>query len=289
VFSASALYSTSVSANRTTTLLHRSGRVLPVGAGSAREGTGVLLDQAGSAREGTGALLDQAGSAREGTGALLDQAGSAREGTGALLDQAGSAREGTGAAEQSEVEALIAATWAVAARAGSIEPSVREILEQAGLSTKAFYRHFRSKDQLLLVALDEGTRVLVDYLERRMAAAADPLAAIGAWIEGFVRQAANPSAAQRTRPWTLGTGRLASRFPADFDRNQRAIAAPLEREITRAVAEGLARSPDPARDARLIYAYTSDTVRVHLLRGTVPDAETTAHLVTFAHRALAAR
>lgn len=191
------------------------------------------------------------------------------------------------AGEPDEVAALITATWTVTARVGSIEPSVREILEQAGLSTKAFYRHFRSKDELLLVALDEGTRVLVEYLERRMAAAADPKAAIGAWIDGFVRQAVHPSAAQRTRPWTLGSGRLASTFPADFERNQRAIAALLEREIARAVAKGTARSPDPARDARLIYAYTSDTVRVHLLRGSVPDADTTAHLVTFAHRALA--
>lgn len=191
------------------------------------------------------------------------------------------------AGEPDEVAALITATWTVTARAGSIEPSVREILEQAGLSTKAFYRHFRSKDELLLVALDEGTRVLVEYLERRMAAATDPTTAIAGWIDGFVRQAVNPSAAQRTRPWTLGSGRLASAFPADFERNQRAIAAPLEREIARASADGTARSPDPARDARLIYAYTSDTVRVHLLRGSVPDADTTAHLVTFAHRALA--
>jgi AcrR family transcriptional regulator len=191
------------------------------------------------------------------------------------------------AAEPDEVAALITATWAVTARAGSIEPSVRDILDQAGLSTKAFYRHFRSKDELLLVALDEGTRVLVEYLERRMAAAADRQAAIGAWIDGFVRQAVDPSAAQRTRPWTLGSGRLASTFPADFERNQRAIAAPLEREIARAAADGTARSPDPARDARLIYAYTSDTVRVHLLRGSAPDADTIAHLVTFAHRALA--
>lgn len=193
-----------------------------------------------------------------------------------------------GTTETGEVGTLIAATWAVTARTGNVEPSVREILEHAGLSTKAFYRHFRSKDELLLVALDEGTRVLVDYLERRMAAAPDPKAAVGAWIDGFVWQAVNPSAARRVRPWTLGTGRLASTFPAEFERNQRAITALLEREIARAVTDGTARSPDPSRDARLIYGYTSDTVRVHLLRDTVPDADTTAHLIAFAHRALAA-
>lgn len=234
---------------------------------------------ANSARTG---LHQEAGAGRArrgpaGAGGDERAGGTGRPGAGGTTPGAGE-----------EVQQLITATWAVTARAGSIEPSVREILEQAGLSTKAFYRHFRSKDELLLVALGEGTRVLVDYLDRRMAATTDALSAIGAWIEGFVRQAVNPSAAQRTRPWSLGTGRLASAFPADFERNQGAIVALLVRQIERSIADGSGRSPDPARDARLIYGYTSDTVRVHLLRGTVPDAATTDHLVQFAHRALGA-
>lgn len=184
-----------------------------------------------------------------------------------------------------EVQALIAATWAVAARVGNIEPSVRDILKEAGLSTKAFYRHFRSKDDLLLVTFDEGTRVLVEYLARRMGAHQDPMDRIGAWIEGYVRQAA-PPAASRTLPWSLGIGRLALQFPEQFDRNQAAIVAPLEREIADAVAQGAAETPDPQGDAWLIFGYTVDSVRRHLLRDTVPDRATVERLVGFAFRAL---
>lgn len=192
------------------------------------------------------------------------------------------------AADRGEVEQLIDATWAVAARTGSIEPSVREILQQAGLSTKAFYRHFRSKDDLLLVAMDRGTGLLVDYLEHRMGRRSEPSARLVAWIDGFVRQAINPVAARRTLPWSLGVGRLAALFPDAFERSQERIVAPLEREIRAAVKAGLATSPDPTRDARLIFAYTIDTIRHHLILDTVPDPATVAHLGDFALRALGA-
>ncbi len=185
-----------------------------------------------------------------------------------------------------EVEQLIDATWAVAARTGSIEPSVREILHQAGLSTKAFYRHFRSKDELLLEAMDRGTRLLVEYLEHRIERQDEAASRITAWIDGFVRQAINPVAARRTLPWSLGVGRLAALFPEAFEQSQERIIAPLEREIRTAVENSQSTSPDPARDARLIFGYSIDTIRHHLILDTVPDPATVAHLGDFARRAL---
>ena len=185
------------------------------------------------------------------------------------------------------MELLINATWAVAARTGSIEPGVREILQEAGLSTKAFYRHFRSKDELLLVALDRASNVLVEYLEYRMAHAPDHLAKIGEWIDGCLRQAVNPSAARRILPWTLGFTRIAAIFPAQLERNQDALVGLLEREIRAAKESGEGQSPDPAADARIIFAYTAHIVHRHLINGTAPDAGTTLELADFAQRALA--
>ncbi len=187
------------------------------------------------------------------------------------------------------MELLINATWAVAARTGSIEPGVREILQEAGLSTKAFYRHFRSKDELLLVALDRASNVLVEYLEHRMASAPDPLAKIREWIGGCLRQAVNPSAARRILPWTLGFGRIAAMFPEQLDRNRDAITALLEREIRAAIESGQGQSPDPAGDAQIIFAFTAHTVHHHLLNATAPDGDTTRRLTAFAVRALGAR
>jgi AcrR family transcriptional regulator len=187
-----------------------------------------------------------------------------------------------------EMRRLVIATWVVATKVGTIEPSVRQILDEAGLSTNAFYRHFQSKDDLLLVAYAEGTRMLVDRLERRMSASDDPFERIRTWIEGFVRQASPPTA-QRALPWSVGMGRIAVDFPDAYERNQAAAVAPLAREIDAAVRNGEGQSPDPLRDAWLIYGYTLNTVRRHLLHGTVPDPESVEQLVTFAFRALGRR
>ena len=184
-----------------------------------------------------------------------------------------------------EVQCLVRATLTVAARTGNIEPSVRQILEEAGLSTNAFYRHFRSKDDLLLVTYAEGTRALVERLEERMGAFDDPFDRMRTWVEVFVRQASPPTA-RRALPWSVGMSRIAVDFPDDYERNQAAVVAPLAREIDAAVRQGAAVSPDPARDAWLVYGYTLDTVRRHLLHGTAPDPATVDQLVAFALRAL---
>ena len=187
-----------------------------------------------------------------------------------------------------EVELLIAATWAVTARTGSFEPSVREILQEAGISTKAFYRHFPSKDELLLVALEAGSLELVAFLEGRMARFEQPLDRIGGWIEGFLQHVALREAAPRYIPSTLGVGRLATLHPDHFDRCQALLIAPLVREITDAVARGAAHSPSPAKDARIIYGYTMDAIRRHLVHRIEPSSTTIRELVDFTYRALGA-
>ncbi len=185
-----------------------------------------------------------------------------------------------------EVNLLITATWTVAARTGSFEPSVREILHEASVSTKAFYRNFRSKDDLLLVALETASLQVADYIESKMAPIDAPVPRIRAWLEGFLREAIVPSSARRTLPWALGVGQLAHLYPDQFDHSKALVIAPLEREITEAVAQGSAMSPNPARDARIIFGYTMDAIRQHLIRRTEPDRNDLEQLVDFTYRAL---
>jgi hypothetical protein len=122
-----------------------------------------------------------------------------------------------------------------------------------------------------------------------MAAHADPLDAMAAWVDGFVRQALQPVAARRTQPWSLGAGRLATAYPGRFERNQAALVAPLARAISTAVSAGTASSPDPRRDAWLIFGCTVDTLRRHLVANSSADVDTVASIVGFARRALARR
>ncbi len=83
----------------------------------------------------------------------------------AVAERAVAGRRGQYAAE---VRRLIDAAFAVMRRTGDIDPQVRDIVKAAGLSNQAFYRHFASKDALLLAVLADGQRQLVDYLRARV-------------------------------------------------------------------------------------------------------------------------
>jgi AcrR family transcriptional regulator len=62
---------------------------------------------------------------------------------------------------------------------------VAAILQRAGVSTRAFYRHFESKDELFLAMLREETDALAARLDRILADAAGPVEQLGAWIAGM--------------------------------------------------------------------------------------------------------
>jgi AcrR family transcriptional regulator len=185
-----------------------------------------------------------------------------------------------------EVEQLIEATYQVIASSGSIDPPVRDILRAANLSTPAFYRHFRSKDELHLLVWDRGCRILAAYLERRMARTTDPVAQIRTWIEGVMRQAADPQTSDRTRPFTVGSAAMALKFPTECADSLAVLIDPLTRAVLAGVAEGRCSSPDPERDVRVIYDYVFAHLRTVLIYPALSTKQTTDHLVDFAFRAL---
>jgi AcrR family transcriptional regulator len=131
----------------------------------------------------------------------------------ALADRAVAERRATYAAE---ARRLIDAAFVVMRREGSIDPQVRAIVQEAGLSNQAFYRHFASKDALLLAVLADGQRQLVAYLARRVASSADPTEQVQRWVSGVMAQARNHDAAEATRPFACNSARLADLFPADM-------------------------------------------------------------------------
>ena len=62
--------------------------------------------------------------------------------------------------------------------------SIAAVLDRAELSTRAFYRHFESKDQLVAAVFLEMARIEKRRLRRKMAKAATPVEAVAAWIDG---------------------------------------------------------------------------------------------------------
>jgi AcrR family transcriptional regulator len=183
-----------------------------------------------------------------------------------------------------EVQRIVDATYQVIERTGSLDPTMRDILRQSGLSTQAFYRHFRSKDELLVALLDDGRRRLVGYLEHRMAKAASPAGQVRAWIEGVLAQSADHQAAARTRPFLANQDRLADQYPSEQQESADLLIHLLADPLT-----ALAPSASPERlrmDAVSIYHLVFGTLHQHLRHGTAPDPAEVDQLVAFVESAV---
>src|SRR5262245_51706000 len=84
------------------------------------------------------------------------------------------------------------AAMRVLQREGGGNALVAQILEEAGLSTRAFYRHFTSKDELLCALYRRDAESVARYIARRVTAAPTPRDAVDAWIRAVLSIAFDP-------------------------------------------------------------------------------------------------
>lgn len=185
-----------------------------------------------------------------------------------------------------EVDRIIDATYRVIEREGTVEPKIRDILQEAGLATQAFYRHFTSKDELLLVLLDDGRRRLAQYLAHRMEKVPDPVAQVREWVEGMMAQAADPAAASRTRPFMVSLQRLGDMYPTEQQASIALLVDMLAAAVREGIDAGVMREGDAERSAYFVYSLSVAVMEDHVLHLTAPTASEIEDLVAFSLRAL---
>ncbi len=195
--------------------------------------------------------------------------------------------EGVRSNAAGEVRSLVEAALVLIRREGEVEPKVSAIVKEAGLHNQAFYRHFRSKRELLMAVLDEGVRILASYVEHRMASAGGPADQIRAWIRGVLEQALSDTGAAATRPFVLARGRLTESFPAEVSRSERQLTALLLPALQAAVANGELPRVVPERDAEALHLLAMGWVQAQLLSPGTASREAAAHLEAFAMAGLA--
>jgi AcrR family transcriptional regulator len=130
--------------------------------------------------------------------------------------------------------------------------SIAAVLDRAQLSTRAFYRHFDSKDQLVATAFLEMARVEVRRLRRKMAAADTPVEAVAAWIDGRLDLAFDDNIKSDLRRLSM---EAQSQMFASPDLIQPAYAQtiePLIEQLQRGLDDGAFPGIDPANDAQSI-------------------------------------
>ncbi len=173
-----------------------------------------------------------------------------------------------------EVRRLIDAAFAVMRTTGDIDPQVRDIVKAAGLSNQAFYRHFASKDALLLAVLADGQRQLVEYLRARRR------------VDGRRRgtgpasgsRACSPRPATPTRPRRRGRSR--STAPASPTATPPISSRPAPSSSPRS-RRRCRRSAEPTDDAAFVCDLALTRMNDAITHRRSPESAEVQHLVEF--------
>ncbi|WP_142245420.1 TetR/AcrR family transcriptional regulator [Mycobacterium sp. IS-836] len=149
--------------------------------------------------------------------------------------------------------AIVAAASKTVREQGVQGLSVAAVLDRAQLSTRAFYRHFESKDQLVAALFLEVTRNEVLRLRTKMAAAPTPAAAVAAWIEGRLDLAFDEDIDSELRQVALEAQAAMSSSPELVSPAYNAILEPLIEQLQRGLELGVFRDILPATAAKSIH------------------------------------
>ena len=167
--------------------------------------------------------------------------------------------------------------------------SIADILAAAGISTRSFYRHFESKDELLCAMYRRDAVKAAERLRRRVDRATNPAEAVHHWIDEIMTFGQSSAKAERVS--VLGSIVVNRADGADeVARESRdMLLVPLREAIVAGVDAGIFVSPDPRSDAEMVAAVAFDAIglagpnRNHVL---APRARAAVH--AFCFRALGA-
>jgi AcrR family transcriptional regulator len=130
--------------------------------------------------------------------------------------------------------------------------SIASVLDRAQLSTRAFYRHFASKDQLVAAVFLDMARVEKQRLRRKMANAATPVEAVAAWIDGRLDLAFDENIKSDLRHLSLEAQSQMFASPEVIQPAHAEMLEPLIEQLERGVEQGVFHNIDAATDAQSI-------------------------------------
>ncbi len=188
-----------------------------------------------------------------------------------------------------ELRILLDAALVVMERNGYADAAVADILREADLSTRSFYRHFESKDQLLCALCRREAEGASARLTAKVDAAEDPRAALDAWIDEILSFAHHRAKAVRVSVLSSPGAMKAEGYAEETQHAMRMLMAPLERLLADGVADGSFPLADPVADAPLIHSVAwaaSGLSPTQECAG--PRAEASRRVRSFCERALGA-
>jgi AcrR family transcriptional regulator len=160
----------------------------------------------------------------------------------------------TDAPPSTEARALLDAGFRVIRRNGYEGATVVDILSEAGLSTRAFYRHFESKDELLCALYRRDASWMIERVTAAVDAAGSPLEGLDTWVDSILAIMCDTRRAARAALLDSPAAHRAKGFHDEERRAHLGFIEPLRRVITAGVQTGVFVSPNHELDASTVNA-----------------------------------
>jgi AcrR family transcriptional regulator len=152
-----------------------------------------------------------------------------------------------------ELAQLLAAAEIALAEQGYAGLRVDDVLDAAGLSTRAFYRHFRGKSELFVALFDREMTRAQQRLGAKVTRASTPRDKVEAWVAAMLALAYDGRLSRRTRLFLVERQVIAREFPDEIARCIRMMLEPLEAAIAEGRDAGVFPEADPQRDALAVH------------------------------------
>lgn len=164
--------------------------------------------------------------------------------------------------------------------------SIAAVLERAELSTRAFYRHFDSKEELVAAVFLEAARAERRRLQRRMAAAATEVEAVAAWIDGRLDLAFDDNLKSDLRRLSLEAQSQTFASPGLVQPAYAEMLKPLSDALQHGLQRGVFHHIDPVTDAEFIQGVVWASTNRQWRTGDCDRAEVREDALRFCLRAL---
>ncbi len=191
-----------------------------------------------------------------------------------------------------ERQRIFDAAFDVMRRVGYENTTIGDLLTEAGMSTRSFYRHFASKDDLLAAMFRQDAEQFAAAVEGRVAGAPDARRAVELWIDEILAFGLGRPRAQRAA--VLGSPAAMSSLPrAEIRHALDVIGGPLAAALARGAADGSfpgVDPGDPTHDAVLVSSVAwESSSRLADARSPAERAAVRERALSFVHRALGTR
>jgi AcrR family transcriptional regulator len=166
---------------------------------------------------------------------------------------------------RTEKDAVMRAAYDLILRNEGNPTSVHDILRETGYSTRTFYRHFHSKDELLVAMYRVDSDRVAETLATAVADAATPLDALEAWVDQNLAVVYDSRRLRHAAVLSSPEATMAEGYREAYAAGLTAHRAPLVEALRQGKQYGVFPRAEPEADAFAIQAVVGAHVRAKLL------------------------